>query len=50
MIVENKFEVPVKLQRIYNQTPRRTKWVGVCACELRDHADAIQGSAHGTGG
>jgi len=40
MIVEQKFEVPVKLtQRIY-QTPLLTKWVGVCACQFGDHADA----------
>ena len=42
MIVEKKFEVPVKL-RIYSQTPLLTKWVGVCACQFGDHARAIEG-------
>jgi hypothetical protein len=43
MIVEKKFEVPVKLMRIYCQTPLLTKWVGVCACQFGDHARAIEG-------
>ena len=40
MIVGKKFEVPVKLTRIYSQTPRLTKWVGVCARQFDDHAGA----------
>jgi len=44
MIVEKKFEVPVKLMRIYCQTPLLTKWVGVCACQFGDHAGAVEGA------
>jgi len=40
MIVEKKFEVPVKLTPRICQTPLLTKWVGVCACQFGDHADA----------
>jgi hypothetical protein len=46
MIVETKFQrVPVKLTlRIYSQTPLPEKWVGVCACQFGDHADAVEGA------
>lgn len=40
MIVEKKFEVPVKLTPRICQTPLLTKWVGVCACQFGDHAGA----------
>ena len=40
IIVETEFEVPVKLTQRICQTPLPTKWVGVCACQFGDHADA----------
>ena len=40
----------MKLQPRINQTPRLTKWVGVCACQFGDHAEAVEGSTEGTVG
>lgn len=50
MIAGKIFEVPVKLPRIYSQAPLLTKWVGVCARQFGDHADAVEGAIEGTGG